>query len=131
VLRQLGVDGIGSTPYSCPRVLVHLCTAVQWQAARRSGEYRPDSLREVGFVHLSSPEQVHLPANRLYKGRTDLMLLRLDAARLCSPVYWEPGIPAGPDGMVFPHLYGPLPVAAVISATAYLPDNHGVFMPRA
>jgi len=85
----------------------------------------------VGFVHLSSPEQVHLPANRLYGGRTDLMLLRLDAARLCSPVYWEPGIPTDPDGMVFPHLYGPLPVAAVISATAYLPDRHGVFTPCA
>ncbi len=111
-------------------VLFHLCTAAQWQAARESGELRPDSLREAGFVHLSSPEQVHLPANRLYAGRTDLMLLHLDAARLCAPVCWEPGVPGDPDAMGFPHLYGPLPVAAVISVTAYLPDHHGVFRPR-
>ncbi len=111
-------------------VLFHLCTAAQWQAARESGELRPDSLREAGFVHLSSPEQVHLPANRLYAGRTDLMLLHLDAARLRAPVCWEPGVPGDPDAMVFPHLYGPLPLAAVILVTAYLPDHDGVFRPR-
>ncbi|MCH9729808.1 MAG: DUF952 domain-containing protein [Actinomycetia bacterium] len=110
-------------------VLFHLCSAAHWQAARESGELRPDSLREAGFVHLSSPEQVHLPANRLYAGRTDLMLLHLDAARLRAPVRWEPGAPSDPDAMVFPHLYGPLPVAAVINVTAYLPDRHGVFRP--
>lgn len=109
--------------------LVHLCTADQWLAAQHSLEYRPDSLRDVGYVHLSSPEQVHLPANRLYAGRTDLMLLSLDAARLSSPVRWEPGVPGDPAGMVFPHLYGPVPVAAVIAVTAYLPDGHGVFRP--
>ncbi len=87
-------------------------------------------MREAGFVHLSSPEQVHLPANRLYAGRTDLMLLHLDAARLRAPVCWEPGVPGDPDAMVFPHLYGPLPVAAVILVTAYLPDHDGVFRPR-
>lgn len=110
-------------------VLVHLCAADQWSAARHCGELRTDSLRESGFVHLSSPEQVHLPANRLYAGRTDLVMLRIDAARLCSPVRWEPGVPGDPDAMVFPHLYGPLPVAAVMSATAYLPDRDGVFAP--
>jgi uncharacterized protein (DUF952 family) len=112
-------------------VLVHLCTAQEWRAARGSGTHRPDSLDSVGFVHLSGPEQVHLPANRHYAGRTDLMLLRIDAACLSSPVRWEPGVPADPDGMVFPHLYGPLPVEAVISVTPYLPDADGVFTPSA
>ena len=118
---------MSSEPDSAVDVLVHLCTAQEWQAARRSGALRPDSLDATGFVHLSSPEQVHLPANRLYAGRTDLMLLRIDAARLSSPVRWEPGVPTDPDGMVFPHLYGPLPVEAVISVTSYLPDGTGRF----
>ncbi|CAA0098596.1 Uncharacterised protein [Mycolicibacterium vanbaalenii] len=111
-------------------VLVHLCSASQWDAARRSGELRPDSLDAVGFVHLSTPEQVHLPANRLYAGRTDLMLLRIDAARLSSPVRWERGVPTDPAGMVFPHLYGPLPAAAVISVTPYRCGPDGRFPPR-
>ncbi|GFM18933.1 glutathione S-transferase domain-containing protein [Mycobacterium sp. PO1] len=108
-------------------VLVHLCTRGDWRSAEHSGELRPDSLDAVGFVHLSTPEQVHLPANRLYSGRTDLMLLRIDAARLSSPVRWEPGVPGDPGEMVFPHLYGALPVAAVISVTPYLPDADGSF----
>ena len=61
-----------------PRVLVHLCTADDWRRAQDRGELRPPSLDDVGFVHLSAPEQVHLPANRLYAGRTDMVLLRVD-----------------------------------------------------
>lgn len=120
---------MGATAGSGTPVLLHLCTAVQWLAARHAGELRPDSLREVGFVHLSSPEQVHLPANRLYAGRTDLMMLRIDVARLGAPVRWEPGVPGDPAAMLFPHLYGPLPLTAVISVNAYLPDSHGAFAP--
>ncbi|WP_326547049.1 DUF952 domain-containing protein [Mycolicibacterium sp. ND9-15] len=116
---------------AAPNVLVHLCSKDEWQAARTHGEHRPGSLTANGFVHLSAPEQVHVPANRLYAGRTDLVLLRVDAARLSSPVRWEPGVPTDPVGMVFPHLYGPLPVAAVIRVTSYLPDADGRFAPLA
>ena len=113
-----------------PPELVHLCGTRDWQAASVSGEHRPPSLSEVGFVHLSMPEQVHLPANRLYAGRTDLVLLSLNPALLTAPVRWEPGVPTDPESMVFPHLYGPLPTAAVTSITAYLPGPDGRFAPR-
>ncbi|KMO78286.1 DUF952 domain-containing protein [Mycolicibacterium chlorophenolicum] len=109
--------------------LVHLCGAEEWATAQRRGVHSPPSLTEVGFVHLSTPQQVHLPANRLYAGRTDLVLLRIDGARLTSPVRWEPGVPGDPDGMVFPHLFGELPVEAVIRVTPYLPDADGAFAP--
>ncbi|MCV6982035.1 DUF952 domain-containing protein [Mycolicibacterium pulveris] len=112
---------------SRPVALVHLCSVDDWRAAQPRGELRPASLETSGFVHLSTPEQVHLPANRLYGGRTDLVLLRIDPARLSSPVRWEPGVPADPTGMEFPHLYGPLPIEAVISVTRYLPDAAGRF----
>jgi len=112
-----------------PTVLVHLCSTADWTAAQESGEHRPESLDANGFVHLSTPEQVHLPANRLYTGRTDLVLLRIDATQLTSPVRWEPGVATDPDSMVFPHLYGPLPAAAVISITHYRPDENGQFAP--
>ena len=108
-------------------VLVHLCSNDEWRSAQAAGEHRPDSLNVNGFVHLSTPEQVHLPANRLYAGRTDLVLLRIDPALLTAPVRWEPGFPTDPDAMVFPHLYGALPVNAVINVTPYLPDERGRF----
>ena len=108
-------------------VLLHLCTAAEWQLAREAGEWRPASLGEVGFVHMSSPKQVHLPANRLYAGRTDMVALWCDPTKLGAAVLWEPGVPSDPESMTFPHLYGPLPVAAVTSVTSYLPDADGVF----
>jgi uncharacterized protein (DUF952 family) len=114
-------------PY--PRVLVHLCSADDWRLAQERGVHRPDSLDSAGFVHLSTPEQVHLPANRLYAGRTDLVLLRIDPARLTAEVRWESGVATDPDSMVFPHLYGPLPAAAVISVTPYRPDPDGRYSP--
>jgi uncharacterized protein (DUF952 family) len=110
-----------------PSVLVHLCTADDWERAQQTGELRPPSLDDVGFVHLSAAGQVHLPANRLYAGRTDMVLLRCDSALLGAPVRWEPGVPSDPSAMLFPHLYGPLPVAAVTSITAYLPRPDGTF----
>ena len=116
---------------SRPNVLVHLCSNDEWSAAQERGQHRPESLDGSGFVHLSTPEQVHLPANRLYAGRTDLVLLRIDPTRLTSDVRWEPGVATDPESMLFPHLYGPLPVDSVISVTPYLPDGQGRFAPVA
>ncbi|MDQ2627885.1 MAG: DUF952 domain-containing protein [Actinomycetota bacterium] len=110
-------------------ILVHLCGARDWAAAQAAGALRPESLDGVGFVHLSTPQQVHLPANRLYRGRTDLVLLQVDPAKVASPVRWEPGVPGDPEAMLFPHLYGPLPVDAVIGVRAYRPGPDGAFEP--
>ncbi|MCX8557933.1 DUF952 domain-containing protein [Mycolicibacterium mucogenicum] len=112
---------------AAPTVLVHLCSETDWARAQFDGELRPPSLDDVGFVHLSAPEQVHLPANRLYRGQSDLLLLVCDPERLGSPVRWEPGVPTDPASMLFPHLYGALPVAAVARTVPYRPDVEGVF----
>ena len=45
----------------------------------------------------------------------------VDPARLTDPVRFEDGVPADPGGMLFPHLYGPLPVSAVIAVVPYRP----------
>lgn len=108
-----------------PQLLVHLCGRDQWAQAGQRGQIPPDP--DVGFVHLSSQAQVHLPANRLFAGRTDLVLLYLDPDRLGSPVRWEPGVPGDPQAMLFPHLYGPLPMAAVVHVGDYRPGPDGTF----
>jgi uncharacterized protein (DUF952 family) len=110
-------------------LLVHLCTGEEWDTAVTAGERRPPSLGEAGFVHLSTPAQVHLPANRLYAGRHDMLLLWCDPGALDAEIRWEPGVPADPASMRFPHLYGPLPVAAVTSVTSYVPGEDGRFAP--
>jgi uncharacterized protein (DUF952 family)/GNAT superfamily N-acetyltransferase len=100
-------------------VLVHLIEPAAWRKALAEGAVRPPSLADVGFVHLSTPDQVHLPAEALYPGRRDLVLLVVDPARLTDPVRFEPGMPSDPASMRFPHLYGPLPVTAVIAVVPY------------
>lgn len=108
-------------------LLIHLCGALEWDDAQRAGEVRPESLTAVGFVHLSAPWQVHLPANRLFAGRADLNALYVDPAALHAPLRWEAGVPGDPDSMLFPHLYGPLPVSAVVAFRPYRPGPDGRF----
>ena len=117
-----------------PEVLVHLCGEQEWARARNRGGIRlepNDSSDEPAFIHLSTLEQLHLPANRLFRGRTDLVLLHIDTAALASPLRWEPGVPSDPEAMLFPHLYGPLPASAVIKVAPYRPGPDGAFPPIA
>jgi uncharacterized protein (DUF952 family) len=95
-----------------------------------SGEtYRAASLISEGFVHCSDFGTVHLPANRLFAGRTDLVLLVIDPARLEVPVRWEPGAPPSPDGVWFPHVYGAIPPAAVVGVYDFPPGPEGFRLP--
>ena len=113
------------------KVLLHICTAAAWAAARAAGAVAPPSLAEVGFVHLSTPDQVALPANGLFPGRTDLLLLVIDPARIGVEVRWEPGVSGDPESMRFPHAYGAIPATAVLDAVPYLPRPDGTFAPPA
>lgn len=114
---------------SSESVLVHLCARTEWDSLRRSGRRTPPGFDVDGFVHLSTLAQVHLPANRLFAGRRDLVLLYLDPSRLGAEVRWEPGVPSDPGSMRFPHLYGPLPAAAVVAVVDYRPGVDGAFPP--
>jgi uncharacterized protein (DUF952 family) len=107
--------------------LVHLCTRHEWEAARAAGLRRTPSLDLDGFIHLSAPAQVHLPANRLFGDVDDVVLLWLEPDRLGAPVKWEPGVPGDPESMLFPHLYGPLPAEAVITITEYRKGLDGLY----
>lgn len=95
--------------------LFHLALPEDWAAAFGVGEYsmstRGMSLAEVGFIHCSTRQQVESTANRFYADLDQLVLLTIDPALVPSQILWEPPAP-GLDEL-FPHIYGPLPVAAV------------------
>lgn len=108
--------------------VLHLCPAGDWAAARKSGVYRADSLDSVGFVHCSDRGTVHLPANRLYAGRDDIVLLEIDVAKLDVPVAWEPPVPDDPRRPEwYPHVYGPIPVEAVLGVHEFPRSADGLF----
>lgn len=93
--------------------LFHITTVAAWAAAQAAGVYVAPSLATAGFIHLSGDHQWLATANRFYRGQRDLLLLVIAAARLTAPVRWEAGVPPAADGAQFPHLYGPLALAAV------------------
>lgn len=99
-----------------PGGLLHLAVAAEWERAQRSGTYERStidtSLAEEGFVHCSFPHQVQGTADRYYRGRDDIVLLRIDADRVAAEVRVE----SASDGDGYPHVYGPIPVDAVTSA---------------
>ena len=105
-------------------LLLHLIEPARWRAALRVGALLPGP---EGFVHLSRPDQVHLPAARL--GLRRPVLLVVDPARLEAPLRAEPGQPrpgsrpelaeGGEDGVS--SLFGPLPTSAVVAVVPYRP----------
>lgn len=110
-------------------VIFHICTHEAWQQARVAGRYSPATLPVDGFVHCSDPGTVHLPANHLYAGRSDLVLLQIDPARLQAPVRWEPGSAEDPAGPWFPHVYGAISLGEVAAVHPLVPDAGGRFTP--
>ena len=98
-------------------LIYHLALARDWDLATTVGEYRMStrgaSLDEVGFIHAAHRRQVDGVADRYYADVTDkLVLLAIDPTRLEVPVVEE--VPPGGDE-AFPHIYGPLPVGAVVT----------------
>jgi len=107
--------------------ILHICPVADWREAQAIGEYTADTLATEGFIHCSTAEQAHLPANFLYRGRTDLVLLEIDETQLPEPPRYEPGDPSDPDSMRFPHVYGPIPVDAVVAVHDFPPGPDGLF----
>ena len=65
-----------------------------------------------GFIHLSSAEQVKETARIYFSGREDLMLVIIDSSSLEESLRWE----ESRAGALFPHVYGVIPMAAVLAA---------------
>jgi uncharacterized protein (DUF952 family) len=112
-------------------MILHICPAGDWAEAAELGTYEGDTFATQGYIHCSTPEQVHIPATLRFRGRPDLLLLVIDEARLPVPVTWEQGDPPTPDRRLFPHLYARLPVDAVVAVHQYRPGPDGSFDPPA
>ncbi|WZO97624.1 DUF952 domain-containing protein [Isosphaeraceae bacterium EP7] len=94
-----------------PGEVLRITTRPEWDKARAEGGYRGDTLATEGFIHLATPKQLSWVVETFYKGRTGLIVLRVDPAKLTSPLKWE----SPPDSEEkYPHLHGPLNLNAVV-----------------
>jgi uncharacterized protein (DUF952 family) len=100
-------------------MIYHITSREAWNQARQRGDYRADSLETEGFIHCSTEEQVIPVAEQLFKGEGDLYLLMIEPSLLSSDLKWEPPAdgtppPGIPEGDLFPHIYGPINLEAVV-----------------
>ena len=110
--------------------IFHMALPDDWAAAFTTGEYRMSTrgvtLEQEGFIHCSTRAQVQDTANRFYGDLDQLVVLTIDPQVVPSTIRWEPPAP-GVDTL-FPHIYGPLPIAAVNVATAWFRRPDGAWM---
>ena len=112
-------------------MIYHITSRASWNEACQRGDYRADSLEIEGFIHCSTEEQVVQVAENFFKGQSDLYLLVIEPTLLASDLKWEPpsdGPPPGiPEDDLFPHIYGPINLDAVVQVFDLQSDPDGKF----
>ena len=113
-------------------MIYHITSRAAWNEARQRGDYRAESLETEGFIHCSTEKQVVPVAEKFYKGQHDLYLLVIEPALLSSALKWEPPSggappPGVPDDALFPHIYGPINLDAVVQVFDLQSDPDGKF----
>jgi uncharacterized protein (DUF952 family) len=112
------------------KLIYHITTPAAWADAQIEGQVMAESLATESFIHCSRAEQLLAVANRFYAGVDGLLVLAIDESGVAPWLVNE-----GPVGTndpfaqdVFPHLYGPIPLSAVIAAAPLQADVNGQFV---
>jgi uncharacterized protein (DUF952 family) len=110
--------------------IFHIAFERDWTAAMHAGEYRVSTrgatLEDVGFIHAGFENQVSTVGTARYHDVTEpLVVLVIDVNQLDVPVVVE-NLEGGAEA--FPHIYGPLPVSAVVAVRAAGIDSAGQFI---
>jgi uncharacterized protein (DUF952 family) len=105
-----------------PAPIYKICPEALWRVAEQAGRFdgAPVDLAD-GFIHFSTAEQLRETAARHFAGEGGLLLIAVDAEALGAALRWEPSR----GGALFPHLYGPLALSAVLSVETLRLDKDG------
>ena len=79
---------------------------------------------EDGYIHLSSEGQLGETLVKHFTGQGDLWVVEVDLIALHDLVRWEPSR----GGQLFPHIYGELPLSAVVAHGPVLWGDDGKVM---
>jgi uncharacterized protein (DUF952 family) len=93
------------------KTIYKICPEPLWRAAETAGVFEGAPIDNIdGYLHFSTAQQVKETAARHFTGRDDLLLIAIDADRLGEDLRYE----ASRGGDLFPHLYAPLALSAVL-----------------
>ncbi|TJW16645.1 MAG: DUF952 domain-containing protein [Mesorhizobium sp.] len=93
------------------QIIYKIVPEALWGEAERNGGFTGAPIDVAdGFIHFSTAGQVRETAARHFAGQTGLLLVAVDGARLGDALKYE----VSRGGALFPHLYGPLDLEAVV-----------------
>ena len=104
--------------------IYHITSTAEADKAGRLGEYVPKNFAAEGFIHCSYANQFVRVANQRFRGQADLVLLEIDTQKLNCRVVDE-NLEGGAEK--FPHIYGALPISAVVRIYEFPCDANGGF----
>ena len=99
--------------------IYHFADPDEWDQSAGVGEYHPQCLLDDGFIHAATQIQIPGVVSRHLRGRGERIKLTLNVALLGQRLKFERNHPAGD---LFPHIYGAIPLNAVVSAERFDPD---------
>lgn len=102
----------------------HITSADQWYKAQTVGEYQPVEFAREQFIHCSYRHQLLTVAHRFYHGQNGLVILLIDSSKIKDGLI-EENLEGGTE--LYPHLYGVLPINAVIDAISFPCNADGSF----
>ena len=92
-------------------LIFKIVDAEEWRVAEAAGVFAGAAVdRADGYIHFSTAEQAPETAAKWFAGRDDLVLTAVDVEALGAALRWEPSR----GGALFPHLYAPLALSAVV-----------------
>jgi uncharacterized protein (DUF952 family) len=94
-------------------LIYHRTTESEWATAQGRGSVEAASLKDEGFIHCCTEEQVAGVLERYYNDQKGLVRLTIDTEKLTSPIYFEWSVGAEDT---FPHIYGPINLDAIQQA---------------
>jgi len=115
-------------------IVLHLMPAAAWSALADGEPITNASLESEGFIHCTDePSVMLLVANAFYTSMPGAFIVaHVDTDQLTSKCVWEAPAHISDTGQAlasqFPHVYGPIDRAAVITTQAMLRDEHGAFI---
>ena len=92
--------------------IYHIVLPEIWEQVRGDRLYRHESLGAEGFIHCSYKDQLEGVIGRYYADRDELVILSIDPEKLSARLVAEPST----GGEIYPHIYGPLNLNAVVEA---------------
>lgn len=110
--------------FQCWDMIYRLAEPADWKRAVESGFFESADLAAEGFIHFSEAGQVQRTADKYYQGRLALILLAVDETKVNATVIRE-NTTGGTE--LFPHVYGRVPLQAVVWSEELRPGTDGRF----